>query len=53
VSIKEAESTPWQIVQVDLVGPWTVKTPSGINKLRSFTGIDPATSWFEICEISD
>jgi hypothetical protein len=26
-----AESTPWEVVQVDLVGPWNVKTPSGVK----------------------
>jgi hypothetical protein len=43
--IKGAETKPWEIVQVDLVGPWKVKTPSGVKILRCFTAIDPATSW--------
>jgi hypothetical protein len=46
--VKMAEATPWEIVQVDLIGPWKVKTPSGTKTLRCFTGIDPATSWPEI-----
>ena len=50
---KVAEATPWQIVCIDLVGPWSVKTPSGIKKLSAFTAIDPATSWFEIVSIPD
>jgi hypothetical protein len=48
-----AKATPWEIVQVDLIGPWKNKTPSGVNTLRCFTDIDPATSWPEICEITD
>jgi hypothetical protein len=39
-----AEATPWEIVQVDLIGPWKVKTPSGVNTLRCFTAIDQARS---------
>jgi hypothetical protein len=29
--VKTAEATPWEIVQVDLIGPWKVKTPSGVK----------------------
>jgi hypothetical protein len=53
LSIKEAETKPWEIVQVDLVGPWKVKKPSGTKILRCFTAIDPATSWPEMVEITD
>jgi hypothetical protein len=52
IPVKMAEATPWGIVQVDLIGPWKVKTPSGVKTLRCFTAIDPATSWPEICEIT-
>jgi IS30 family transposase len=48
-----AEATPWEIVQVDLIGPWKVKTPSGVTNIRCCTAIDRATSWPEICEIID
>jgi hypothetical protein len=48
-----AEATTWEIVQVDLVRPWKVKTPSCTKTLRCFTAIDSATSWPEICEITD
>jgi hypothetical protein len=51
--VKLAESTPWEIVQVYLIGPWKVKTTSGVKTLRCLTAIDPATSWPEICEITD
>jgi hypothetical protein len=51
--VKMAEATPWEIVQVDLIAPWKVATPSGVNTLRCFTAIDPATSWPEIVEITN
>jgi hypothetical protein len=41
------------VVQVYLVGPWKVKTPSGTKNLRCVTAIDPAASWPEIVEITD
>jgi hypothetical protein len=31
---KHAETKPWEIVQVDIVGPGKVKTPSGTETLR-------------------
>jgi hypothetical protein len=34
---KMAETTPWEIVCVDLVGPWSIQTPSGVKKLTAFT----------------
>jgi hypothetical protein len=40
---KEAESDPWTQVHIDLVGPWTVQTPSGKKYLSTLTCIDPAT----------
>jgi hypothetical protein len=42
--VKVDEATPWEIVQVYLIGPWKVKTPSSVKTLRCFTAIDPATS---------
>jgi hypothetical protein len=53
IPIKMAGATTWEIVQVDLIGPWKVKTPSGVNTLRCFSAIDPATSLPEIFEITD
>jgi IS30 family transposase len=53
IPVKMAEATPWEIVQVDLIGPWKVKTRSGVKTLTCFTAIDPDTSWPEICEITD
>jgi hypothetical protein len=43
--IEEAETKPWEIVELELVGPWKVKTPRGTKTLRCFTAIDPAASW--------
>jgi transposase InsO family protein len=49
---KEAEtSEPWNRVNVDLIGPLTVRTPNGRHELRALTMIDPATGWFEITEV--
>ena len=52
--------TPWHIVHVDLIGPYT-KTlkqiqPSGTVTevelyLTCMTFIDPATGWFEITQV--
>jgi hypothetical protein len=47
---KIAESDPWVMVCVDLVGPFTVKTPIKTNPLLALTMIDPVTAWFEIVE---
>jgi hypothetical protein len=43
ITAKWADATPWESVQVDLIGPWKVKIPSGVKTLRCFTAIDPAT----------
>ena len=50
---KTAEVKPWQRVNVDLIGPYTVKTPKKKHQLRAMTMIDPATGWFEIAPIID
>jgi hypothetical protein len=36
---------------VDLIGPLTVKTPSGKKELLSSTMIDPSTGWFEVKDV--
>ena len=48
---KTAEVTPWKRVNVDLIGPYTVRTPSDVHHLRALTIIDPVTRWFEIKDI--
>jgi hypothetical protein len=40
---KIAESDPWVMVCVDLVGPFTIRTPAKINSLLALTMIDSAT----------
>ena len=45
------ECTPWERVNIDLIGPLSVTTPSGTYVLDALTMIDPATGWFEIKEI--
>ena len=49
---KKAEVTPWKRVNVDLIGPYTIKTKRKEYSLRAMTMIDPATSWFEIARIT-
>ena len=49
---KQAEpEIPWNRVNVDLMGPFTVNTPKGKKKLLTLTMIDPATGWFEIKDV--
>ena len=52
LSAKEAEpAVPWNWVNVDMIGPYEVKTLSSTHKLRAITMIDPATGWFEVKDI--
>jgi hypothetical protein len=48
---KNAQVEPWNRVDVDLIGPWTVKTQSGPKSMKFLTIIDPDTYWFEIIPI--
>ena len=50
---KIAQIVPWNSVNVDLVGPYTLKDKSGkaILDFMCLTMIDPATGWFEIVEL--
>ena len=50
---KVAESDPWVMVCVDLVGPFAIKTPSKTHSLLALTMIDPATGWFEIIKATN
>ncbi len=50
--IKEVEEClPWKRVNVDCVGPYTVKTPTKQYELKAMTMIDPITGWFEIAPL--
>ena len=44
---------PWQRVDVDLIGPFKIKTPQREVELRAMTMIDPATGWFEVKDIKE
>lgn len=49
---KEAESLPWEKLCVDMIGPYTIKRQGREDLvLWCVTMIDPATGWFEICEV--
>jgi hypothetical protein len=50
---KIAESDPWVMLCVDLVGPFTIRTPTKTYSLLALTMIDPATGWFEIVEATN
>ena len=46
--------TPWERVDVDLIGPYTIKNNNGKEyTLLAMTMIDPATRWFEVVQIKD
>lgn len=49
---KIAAINPWEVVQVDLIGPYTIKGQSGpAMEFMCMTMIDPATGWFEVVEL--
>jgi hypothetical protein len=51
---KQAESEPWDVLCVDLIGPYTIKRKGQIAlTVKCVTMIDPATGWFEIAQYND
>jgi hypothetical protein len=49
---KIAEVIPWKRVNIDIVGPYTVRTPDKKKHVwQAMTMIDPATGWFEVAYI--
>jgi hypothetical protein len=52
---KIAESDPWVMVCVDLVGPFTIRTPAKTHSVLALTIIDPLinTGWFEIVKATN
>ena len=44
---------PWDRVNVNMIGPHTVQTPTKTYQLRALTMIDPATGWFEVKELAN
>jgi hypothetical protein len=43
----------WNRVDVNLIGPLTVKTPSVNKELLALTMTDPSTGWFEVKDVKD
>ena len=53
---KEAETVPWDMLCVDLIGPYKIQSTKKKDKeinLHAVTMIDPATGWFEIKQIKN
>jgi hypothetical protein len=52
---KIAESDPWVMVCVDLVGLFTIRTSAKTHSLLALTMIDPAinTGWFELVKATN
>ena len=50
---KKAEELPWSRVNVDLIGPYVIRTPTTTHTLHALTMIDPVTNWFEVTAILD
>jgi hypothetical protein len=50
---KIAESNPSVMFCVDLVGPFTIRTPAKTHSLLALTMIDPASGWFEIVKATN
>lgn len=44
---------PWNRVNIDMIGPLTVQTPTKSYTLKALTMIDPATGWFEVKDVPD
>ena len=45
-------TNPWELLCVDLKGPYTIKGKDGtVIDFMCLTMIDPASSWFEIVEL--
>jgi hypothetical protein len=40
-------------VDVDLIGPFTIKTLPGKKEVLALTMIDPSTGWFEVKYVRD
>jgi hypothetical protein len=41
----------WNIVDVNLIQPLTIETPSGKKELSALTMTDPSTGWFEVKDV--
>lgn len=55
IPTKSADTKPWEILCVNLIGPYQIKQ-KGIEQpliLKAVTMIDPVTGWFEITQYDD
>ena len=52
---KQAEASPWEVLCVDLIGPYKISVKNSRKPLQLWclTMIDPATGWLEIIEIEE
>ena len=51
---RDVRMAPWEQVDVDLIGPWTVQTGTGrIYEFRALTGIDRVTNLSELIRIDN
>ena len=52
---KEAEADPWEILCVDLIGPYKIKNKNSKEDitLHKVTMINSANVWFKITEIAN
>ena len=50
---KKAETEPWLWINMDLVGPYTVKTYTKMYTLKAITIIDLATGWPKIAYMNE
>ena len=49
-----AEANPWDVLCIDLIGPYTIERKNKTKKpltLWALTMIDPETGWFEMREL--
>ena len=47
------QSQPWEVVAVDLVGPWSIKVQGHLLTIHALTIIDMATTLYEIVRIEE
>jgi hypothetical protein len=48
---KEVGKEPWKRVNIDLIGPYKVRTLTKVYELQAMTMIDSVTRWLEIAPI--
>ena len=49
--LKEVEATPWDVLCIDLIGPYEITNNNKKLTLWALTMIDPATGWFDMASI--